>query len=95
MPLRRLAARGCERAMRSIDGAQRNLRGGIPASRILNYSTDCKFDGTELSHRQSVVADYKSASDRTKEPNPTELRTDRTGRTRQRRVLSPEKHVIA
>ena len=70
MPSRRLAARGCERAMRSIDGAERNLRGGIPASRILNYSTDCKYDGTELSHRQSVVADYKSASDGTKEPNP-------------------------
>ena len=29
IPPRRLAARGCERAMRSIDGAQRNLRGGI------------------------------------------------------------------
>ena len=29
VPPRRLAVRGCERAMRSIDGAQRNLRGGI------------------------------------------------------------------
>ena len=29
IPPRRLAARGCERAMRSIDRAQRNLRGGI------------------------------------------------------------------
>ena len=29
-PLRRLAVRGCERTMRSIDEAQRNLRSGFP-----------------------------------------------------------------
>ena len=29
-PLRRLAVRGCERTMRSIDEAKRNLRSGFP-----------------------------------------------------------------
>ena len=71
IPPRRLAVRGCERTMRSIDGAQRNLRGGILhciATIINNYCHKARQGNPSCICEAQAVLQFTFSSNRCLKP---------------------------